>query len=83
MKQSTPEQPWPLGRTFATLVALVDPEKVGQRLCGCGPVLKQRMLLLWGKDSEEHICNETWLLEISPLGFSWKLVGYKTSTLVL
>ena len=75
IKRSTRTEPWPLGRTLATLTPLVDPEKVGQRLCGCGPVLKQRTLLLWGKNENQKICDEAWMLDIDHR--KWTQVNYE------
>ncbi len=73
LKPSSPAQLWPAARRFATLTPLIDLELVGERLCGCGPVLRQRLLLLWGKDSQHHICNETWILDYE--SFTWTLVS--------
>jgi len=64
IKCSSLSQPWPIGRTFATLTPLIEPEMVGQRLCGCGPVLGQRVLLLWGKNLDRIICDEAWILDV-------------------
>ena len=62
---------------FPTLTALVDPELVGKRLCGCGPVLHQRLVLLWGKETSLLVSKETWMLEL-PYGsteFIWRKVS--------
>ena len=69
IRPSRPAQPWPAKRRFGTLTPLIPPEVVGQRLCGCGPVLTQRMVFLWGKDTPHHICPETWLLDVET--FTW------------
>ena len=79
VKPSRPEQPWPCGRTFASLTPLVDPEKAGHKLCGCGPVLKQKVLLLWGKDTGRTICDEAWLLDLESC--SWTQVECLSSSL--
>jgi len=74
IRPSRPAQPWPAKRRFGTLTPLIPPEVVGQRLCGCGPVLTQRMVFLWGKDTPHHICPETWLLDVET--FTWVQVRY-------
>lgn len=61
---------------FPTLTALVDPELVGLRLCGCGPVLQQRLVLLWGKENPQLVSKETWMLELETGNseFRWRKV---------
>lgn len=73
----SPESPWPSPTRFPTLTPLISPELVGQGLCGCGPELQQRLLMLWGKASSTLISRETWLLEIKLGSYecSWKEVS--------
>ena len=71
IRPSLSGQPWPLGRRFLKFIPLIDPEKVGKKLCGCGPILKQKMLLLWGKQTKDLICSETWLMEFDAESYSW------------
>jgi hypothetical protein len=66
--------PLPTGRTFASLIPLIDPLTVGQKLGGYGPKLQQRMLLLWGKQVNEVILPEAWVLNMTAcpgLSLSW------------
>ena len=84
IKCSSPSQPWPIGRTFATLTPLIEPEMVGQRLCGCGPILRQKVLLLWGKNLDRIICDEAWILDVetqtwiqvSPLNLNLAIISW-------
>lgn len=41
---------------------------------GCGPVLQQRMLLLWGKQVPETILTHGWILDIAQEDISWTKV---------
>ena len=51
---------------FSTLTPLIDPDQVGERVAnGYGPVLEQKLVLLWGKASPLLICPDTWLLELN------------------
>ena len=63
----SPEQPWPIPTRFSTFTPgpLVDPERVGKKLAdNYGPVLQQKLMLLWGKATPLLIFPDTWLLEI-------------------
>ena len=64
--------PLPLPRTFPTLTSLLDPELVGQPLGGHGPLLRPKLLLMWGKRNERTITDEVWLLD--PLSYLWTKV---------
>lgn len=41
---------------------------------GCGPVLQQRMLLLWGKQVPETILTDALILDIAEDDISWTQV---------
>jgi hypothetical protein len=80
INSATPDHPWPPPTRFPSLTALVDPELVGQRLCGCGPVLHQRLVLLWGKETSLLVSKETWMLEVQDgsTEFRWRKVMWYT-----
>ena len=61
------DTPWSDRRTFSTFISLMDPELVGQHPGGHGPLLKPKLLLMWGKRTERIITDEVWLLD--PLSF--------------
>ena len=59
------DQPWPIPTRFSTFTPLIDPDRVGEQLAnGYGPVLHQKLMLLWGKATTLLICPDTWLLEM-------------------
>ena len=59
------DQLWPIPTRFSTFTPLIDPDRVGKKLAnGFGPVLQQKLMLLWGKATPLLICPDTWLLEI-------------------
>ena len=59
------DQPWPIPTRFSTFTPLIDPDRVGKQLAdGYGPVLHQKLMLLWGKATPLLICPDTWLLEM-------------------
>ena len=61
----SPEQPWPIPTRFSTFTPLIDPDRVGKKLADdYGPVLQQKLMLLWGKVTPLLICPDTWLMEI-------------------
>ena len=72
MKPPLPRYPLPTPRVFPTLTPLIDPELVGERLCGYGQIMNQRMVMLWGKKREQEICNEAWMLDME--SFIWMQV---------
>lgn len=55
---------WPGKLTFHTATCLVNPDEVGNEIWTGGPRLTQKVLILWGKDDEEHITSDMWILEI-------------------
>ena len=64
--------------TFHTATCLVNPDEVGNIVWTGGPRLTQKVLILWGKDDEEHITSDIWVLEIdgeSIEDFTWRKVG--------
>ena len=81
MKPPLPSYPLPTARVFPTLTPLVHPELVGERLCGHGPFMSQRMVMLWGKKREQQICNEVWMLDME--SFIWVQVGDRRTTYVI
>ena len=61
----SPGQLWPIPTRFSTFTPLIDPDRVGKKLANDhGPVLQQKLMLIWGKSSYVLICPDTWLLEI-------------------
>ena len=81
MKPPLPSYPLPTVRVFPTLTPLVHPELVGERLCGHGPFMSQRMVMLWGKKREQQICNEAWMLDME--SFIWVQVGDRRTTYII
>ena len=82
------DQPWPIPTRFSTFTPLIDPDRVGKKLAdGYGPVLQQKLMLLWGKATPLLICPDTWLLEIKEskeeetIELSWTRVSYTKSIL--
>lgn len=70
---------WPGKLTFHTATCLVNPDEVGNTIWCGGPRLTQKVLILWGKDDEEHITSDIWVLEIDVddiENFKWKKVKY-------
>ena len=64
----SPKQPWPIPTRFSSFTPVIDPEQVGKRLAnGHGPVLEQKLLLLWGKATSQLICPDTWQVEVKEL----------------
>ena len=74
MKPPLPRYPLPTPRVFPTLTPLIDPELVGDRFCSHGPIMTQRMVMLWGKKREQEICNEAWMLDME--SFIWMQVAH-------
>jgi len=74
MKPPLPRYPLPTPRSFSTLTPLVDPELVGEWLCNHGPIMTQRMVMLWGKNRDQQICNEAWILDME--SFIWMEVDH-------
>ena len=77
------DQLWPIATRFSTFTPLTDPDRVGKKLAdGYGPVLLQKLMLLWGKATPFLICPDTWLLEIKEskeeeaIELSWTRVRY-------
>jgi hypothetical protein len=77
------DQLWPIPTRFSTFTPLIDPDRVGTKLAdGYGPVLQQKLMLLWGKATPQLVCPDTWLLEIKEskeeeaIELSWTRVGY-------
>lgn len=69
---------WPGKLTFHTATCLVNPDEVGKELWMGGPRLTQKVLILWGKDDEEHITSDIWILEIdgeNTGNVTWKKVN--------
>ena len=69
---------WPGKLTFHTATCLVNPNEVGNEVWSDGPRLTQKVLILWGKDDEEHIISDMWILEIDGENiedFTWKKVS--------
>ncbi|XP_065887541.1 kelch domain-containing protein 1-like isoform X1 [Dysidea avara] len=66
---------WPGKLTFHTATCLVNPDEVGNTIWSGGPRLTQKVLILWGKDDEEHITSDMWVLDIDGddiENFKWK-----------
>ena len=72
---------WPGKLTFHTATCLVNPDEVGNNVWTGGPRLTQKVLILWGKDDEEHITSDIWILEIdgeNTEDFTWRKVNMMT-----
>ena len=68
---------WPPKLTFHTATCLVNPDVVNKSLVPGGPLLTQKLLVVWGKDADQSISNDMWLLEIDVNDYSslkWKKV---------
>ena len=73
---------WPGKLTFHTATCLVNPDEVGNEVWTGGPRLTQKVLILWGKDDEEHITSDIWILEIdgeNTEDFKWRKVNMMTT----
>lgn len=78
------DQPWPIPSRFSSFTPLIDPDRAGKKLAdGYGPVLQQKLMLLWGKATPLLICPDTWLLEMKEskeeeamIKLSWTRVSY-------
>ena len=58
---------------------MVNPEVVNKSLVPGRPPLTQELLVVWGKDGDQSISNDMWLLEIDTNNYSslkWKKVFY-------
>lgn len=77
--QSSPLEPWPVERSLHTAVCLVDPRYVNSPSDRRGklsegdstyPLLtKQRLLVIWGQDSNDDPITDTWILHTDTM--SW------------
>ncbi|XP_065887597.1 kelch domain-containing protein 2-like [Dysidea avara] len=56
---------WPPRLTFHTTTCLVNPDMVDKCLIPGTPPLTQKLLIAWGKDDEQSISSDVWLLEIN------------------
>ena len=56
---------WPPKLTFHTTTCLVNPDMVDKCLIPRTPPLIQKLLISWGKDDEQSISSDLWLLEIN------------------
>lgn len=55
---------WPPKLTFHTATCLVNPDAVNKSFVPGGSLLTQKLLVVWGKDADQSISNDMWLLEI-------------------
>ncbi|XP_065887505.1 kelch domain-containing protein 1-like isoform X2 [Dysidea avara] len=68
---------WPPRLTFHTTTCLVNPDMVDKCLVPGTPPLTQKLLIAWGKDDEQSISSDVWLLEINGHdcgSIKWKMV---------
>ena len=77
---------WPPRLTFHTATCLVNPDMVDKCLTPGTPPLTQKLLIAWGKDDEQSISSDVWLLEINGHdcgSIRWKKVKFLFTVFVL